>query len=266
MKKILLITLFSLGVLMEMKVNAQTDIIFYTTMGTFEVELYDTLQPITTGNFISLVEEEFYDGIIFHRVVEDFVIQGGDPYGTGFGGPGYTIEDEFDTLTSNVQKALGMANSGPNTGGSQFYINMVDNIYLDPNYPVFGIVTDSFEVVQAISEVPVNAADKPLTPVVMDSVRIKGAEPTTIQNNTADLFDITISPNPASDFINLSGSNFEGNYTLTLINNSGITFFEDKLTPTIQIPVSGLIAGSYFIVVKDESGKFVGVRKVMVQK
>lgn len=264
MKKLFLVASVCFGILKCTTVNAQTDIIFYTTMGTFEAEMYDTLQPITAGNFIDLVEAEFYDGIIFHRVVADFVIQGGDPLGTGFGGPGYTIEDEFDTLASNVKKALGMANAGPNTGGSQFYINLVSNTYLDPNYPVFGIVTENFEVVEAIGEVPVNAADKPITPVVMDSVRIKGAGPTSIQNNTADLINISISPNPASDFININVSDFVGKNTLTLINNSGQTFWEAPLTSTLQIPVSGLTAGNYFIVVKDESGRFVEVRKVVV--
>ncbi len=263
MKKILLITLFSLGILIELKVNAQTDIIFYTTMGTFEVELYDTLQPITTGNFISLVEEEFYDGIIFHRVVEDFVIQGGDPYGTGFGGPGYTIEDEFDTLTSNVQKALGMANSGPNTGGSQFYINMVDNIYLDPNYPVFGIVTDSFEVVQAISEVPVNAADKPLTPVVMDSVRIKSDIPSSIIENIPTI-TIHVSPNPAATEISVSIPENSLPHRIRLINNSGQQFYEGEIITSNIIPVSHLQSGTYFIVVYNDKGNIIAVKKTIV--
>ena len=130
--------------------RAQTEVTFYTNMGDFVVEMYDTLQPITAGNFIDLVNAEFYDGIIYHRVISGFMIQGGDPLGTGFGGPGYSIPDEFDPLTSNVQKAISMANSGPNTAGSQFFINLAHNLNLDTDYPVFGIVTSNFSVVQSI--------------------------------------------------------------------------------------------------------------------
>ncbi len=136
MKKILIFCL-AIAFALTTKISyAQTEVTFYTSMGTFVAEMYDTLQPITVGNFVSLVNAKFYDGIIFHRVINNFMIQGGDPTGTGYGGPGYTIPDEFDPLASNVQKALAMANSGPNTGGSQFFINLVNNLYLDPNYPV----------------------------------------------------------------------------------------------------------------------------------
>jgi cyclophilin family peptidyl-prolyl cis-trans isomerase len=264
MKKIYL-SILAITMLSANKLKAQTEVIFYTTMGIFEAEMYDTLQPITAGNFISLVEEEFYDGIIFHRVVEGFVIQGGDPTGTGFGGPGYTIEDEFDPLASNVQKAFGMANSGPNTAGSQFYINMVNNTYLDPNYPVFGIVTVNFDVVQDISEVPVNAADKPLTPVVMDSVRLKSDIPSNITENTVPL-EISISPNPASDIIQLSIPNAEKQYQVRLINNQGQVFFEDVIFSQKNIPVSNLASGIYFVVIMNEEGRMVKVEKVVVGK
>src|SRR5688572_13012156 len=120
--------------------HAQTQITFYTNKGIFVAEMYDTLQPITAGNFISLVKKKFYDGIIFHRVIDKFMIQGGDPTGAGSGGPGYTIKDEFHPATSNIQTTLAMANSGPNTGGSQFFINLIDNTRLDPKHPVFGKV------------------------------------------------------------------------------------------------------------------------------
>lgn len=162
--------------------SAQTHVIFYTTMGNFEAEMYDSLQPITAGNFISLVNAKFYDGIIFHRVIEGFVVQGGDPTGTGYGGPGYT---------------LGMANSGPNTGGSQFYINLVDNTFLDPNYPVFGIVDSNFSVVEAIGSVPTDADDQPLTDVVMDSVRVIDFA-TGIPIPFGSFFNVIINPNPFS--------------------------------------------------------------------
>lgn len=184
---------------------AQTEIRFYTTEGEFMLNMYDSLAPITSGNFIDLVEDEFYDGVIFHRVIDNFMIQGGDPTGTGFGGPGYTIPDEFGDGLSNVQKTISMANSGPNTGGSQFFINLVNNTYLDfdkPPYtsahPVFGIVVDGWSVVQAIGDVPVSSGNnKPLTDVVMDSVRIISYDTLVPDTTNTDTTDTTVSP-PAS--------------------------------------------------------------------
>ncbi len=179
----------------------QTQVTFYTTMGDFVVELYDSLTPITSGNFISLVNDKFYDSLIFHRVIDDFVIQGGDPLGTGYGGPGYTIEDEFVDELSNVQKTIAMANTGaPNSAGSQFYINLVDNVYLDGGYAVFGIVIENFSVVQDIGAVPTDALDKPLTDVVMDSLRVT-YDPFAvgIQQSNNQLFHIAVSSNPATE-------------------------------------------------------------------
>ncbi len=198
MKKLFLIFLTLTSMTAGNIAMSQSVVTFYTTMGTFEAEMYDTLQPITAGNFLSLVDTQFYDGIIFHRVVQGFVIQGGDPLGTGFGGPGYSIPDEFDPNTSNIQKAFGMANSGPNTGGSQFFINLVSNTSLDPNYPVFGIVTTNFSVVQAIGNVPVDGNDKPLTNVVMDSVRTTGPM-TSLEYFSGEIPLIEIFPNPVTE-------------------------------------------------------------------
>src|SRR5690606_1595655 len=110
MKKTLLYFLFIIGSFGT--VNSQTVVTFYTTLGDFEVELFDAERPITVGNFLSLIEQEFYDGIIFHRVISNFIIQGGDPTGTGSGGPGYTIEDEFLPPISNLKKTISMANTG----------------------------------------------------------------------------------------------------------------------------------------------------------
>ncbi len=159
-------------------VKAQTQVVFYTNMGNFTVQMEDSLAPITSGNFLSLVKQQYYDGVIFHRVIDNFMIQGGDPTGTGSGGPGYTIEDEFHIDLSNVRGTISMANSGPNTGGSQFFINLVNNTYLDFNkspfsskHPVFGKVTDSFEVVQRIGDVSTNSSDRPINEVRMDSIR-----------------------------------------------------------------------------------------------
>lgn len=160
-----------------------------TSAGTIEIELYEDTMPITAGNFKKLVNEGFYDGIKFHRVIEGFMIQGGDPitktddvmrYGTG--GPGYSIPDEHvagDHL-SNVRGTISMANSGPNSGGSQFFINLVDNVNLDFNkppltskHPVFGKVIAGMDIVDAISEVATNGADQPLEPVVITKASIR---------------------------------------------------------------------------------------------
>ncbi len=160
-------------------VEGQSTVRFYTTMGEFTVMMYDTIVPITAGNFIDLTDSKYYDGVTFHRVIDNFMIQGGDPTGTGSGGPGYTIPDEFDERMSNVQKTISMANAGPNTGGSQFFINLVNNTYLDYNkpptsskHPVFGIVMENFDVVQSIGQVETDNNDRPVIDVVMDSVRV----------------------------------------------------------------------------------------------
>ena len=113
-------------------------------------------KPITAANFEALVEKGFYNGVIFHRVIDGFMIQGGDPTGTGRGGPGYLIDDEFTGTNNNNRGTVAMANAGPNTGGSQFFINTVDNNYLDTKHPVFGTVTEGMDVVDAITKVETN--------------------------------------------------------------------------------------------------------------
>ncbi len=142
-----------------------TTVLLQTTMGDVKIELFDDTRPITAGNFRKLVEKGFYDGTVFHRVIPGFMIQGGDPEGTGFGGPGYTIRDELPADNRNVRGSISMANAGPNTGGSQFFINVVDNRRLDPKHPVFGRVVAGMEVVDAISTTPRDASDRPRTAV-----------------------------------------------------------------------------------------------------
>jgi len=139
-----------------------------TNKGDIILELYSEM-PITAGNFEKLVKEGFYDGVIFHRVIDEFMIQGGDPQGTGMGGPGYTIKDEFTgtDLDKNNRGTISMANAGPNTGGSQFFINLVDNNFLDNKHPVFGKVVGGMNVVDAIAKVEKNSQDKPLEEVVI---------------------------------------------------------------------------------------------------
>jgi peptidylprolyl isomerase len=143
-----------------------------TTKGTIRIELFEETMPVTAGNFRRLVGEGFYDGTIFHRVIPGFMIQGGDPTGTGSGGPGYTIPDEFAKANRNARGTISMANAGPDTGGSQFFINVVDNHRLDPKHPVFGKVVQGMEVADAISKVERDRQDRPLQAVKILKVRL----------------------------------------------------------------------------------------------
>ena len=158
---ILFLVLTSIGIYYKMKSNS-TRILLETNMGDITIELYSDM-PITAGNFKKLVEQGFYDGIIFHRVINGFMIQGGDPTGTGSGGPGYKIKDEFASpIHPNSRGTLSMANSGPNTGGSQFFINLVDNNYLDSKHPVFGEVIEGMDIVDSIAEVETDSQNRPI--------------------------------------------------------------------------------------------------------
>ena len=135
-----------------------------TSMGTISIEL-DPDMPVTAGNFEKLVIQGYYDDVIFHRVIDGFMIQGGDPTGTGRGGPGYAIRDEFTRNNRNNRGTISMANAGPNTGGSQFFINLADNNFLDDRHPVFGRVVSGMDVVDAIAKVRKDGNDRPVTPV-----------------------------------------------------------------------------------------------------
>ena len=137
-----------------------------TTLGDIVIELRSDM-PITAGNFADLVGKGFYDGVIFHRVIDGFMIQGGDPTGTGRGGPGYTIKDEFMPDNKNNRGTISMANAGPNTGASQLFINLVNTKHLDKAHPAHGTVVEGMEVVDAIGKVKTNFADKPLEDVVI---------------------------------------------------------------------------------------------------
>ena len=149
---------------------------FRTNRGTFTIELFEDRAPITTKNFIDLAEKGFYDGLVFHRVIAGFMIQGGDPQGTGVGGPGYSIRDELHKdLKHDSAGVLSMANAGPNTGGSQFFITLAATPWLDGRHAVFGKVTEGMDVVSAIGETPTDARDRPTEPVVMEEVKIRAA-------------------------------------------------------------------------------------------
>ena len=148
--------------------------VFETNKGTFEIELFTEKAPITTKNFIDLTEKGFYNGLIFHRVIDGFMIQGGDPDGRGTGGPGYTIDDEFHPdLRHDTEGILSMANSGPNTGGSQFFITLAPTPWLDGKHAVFGKVTRGMNVVKAIGKVEKGAMDKPVEDIIMNKITIK---------------------------------------------------------------------------------------------
>jgi cyclophilin family peptidyl-prolyl cis-trans isomerase len=149
-------------------------VVFDTNNGTFKAELYQDKAPKTVANFMKLISEKYYDGVIFHRVIDGFMIQGGDPTGTGRGGPGYTIPDEFGPgLKHSSEGILSMANAGPNTGGSQFFVTLAATNWLDGKHAIFGKVTEGMDVVKKIGKVAKGPGDKPREDVVMKTVRVE---------------------------------------------------------------------------------------------
>jgi peptidylprolyl isomerase len=277
MKKILLSIVFTLSIVGS--ISAQTIVTFYTTLGSFDVELYDTLQPVTAGNFKTLVNSKFYDGVIFHRIISNFVIQGGDPTGTGTGGPGYTIPDEFDSTLSNIKKTLSMANSGPNTGGSQFFINTKNNTFLDfdkppltSKHPVFGIVISGWDTVEMIENVQVNGNNKPLVNVVMDSIRVTQF-PLSIWTPSQAELGVAIYPNPVNNqsiveinsegvvnaVVSIYGQTgaLMGNRTVSLINGGNQFSLND-------FGVHALPTGVYYMTIN--TGKTITRKRFVVVK
>ena len=147
---------------------------FKTNMGEFVAEMFEDKAPKTTENFISLVEKKFYDGIIFHRVIDGFMIQGGDPTGTGMGGPGYKIADEFgEGLTHDDEGYFSMANAGPNTGGSQFFITLAPTPWLNGHHAIFGRVVEGMDVVRKIGVTKTDFRDRPLEDVKRETAEVK---------------------------------------------------------------------------------------------
>ncbi len=150
-------------------------IILKTTEGEIQAELYPEEAPKTVENFLTLSRKGFYEGVIFHRVIPNFMIQTGDPTGTGRGGPGYSFEDEFSpNLRHDKPGVLSMANSGPNTNGSQFFITEVPTPWLNDRHSIFGQVTEGMEVVSTIANAPRDAGDKPLQPIKIEKIEIVG--------------------------------------------------------------------------------------------
>jgi peptidyl-prolyl cis-trans isomerase A (cyclophilin A) len=159
--------------------SQETYAIFDTTEGSFKIKLFADKTPKTVENFVGLAEgaktgKPFYDGTVFHRVIPQFMVQGGDPEGTGRGGPGYKFEDEFHAdLKHSKPGMISMANAGPHTNGSQFFITVAAASWLDKKHTVFGEVTEGYDIVKKISEVPRNSQDRPLKEVRVNSVKIE---------------------------------------------------------------------------------------------
>jgi len=163
-----------LVILLATAANTQNIARWHTSMGDFEVELREMIVPITANNFMDLANVQFYDNLVFHRVIDNFVIQDGDPLGTGEGGPGYTILDEFHPDLRHVTGAVSMALDGPNTGGSQYFITLTPQHHLDDVHSIFGNVIKGMNIVQDIGDVDTDNNDRPDIPVVIDSIRILG--------------------------------------------------------------------------------------------
>lgn len=172
---IALVAAFAIIWILRGEKMANKTAVFDTSMGQFKVELFNDKAPKTAKNFIDLADKGFYNGLIFHRVIDGFMIQGGDPKGDGTGGPGYTIKDEFNlALKHDSEGILSMANAArPNTGGSQFFITLAPTPWLDGKHAVFGKVTQGMEVVRAIGKVKIDALDRPVKDVVINKITIE---------------------------------------------------------------------------------------------
>jgi len=245
----------------------QTQILFYTTMGEFTVELNEQYAPITAGNFKTLVEQKYYDGVLFHRVIDNFMIQGG----IGSFVPAI-IADEFHDSLSNIITTISMANAGPNTATSQFFINLKDNSYLDsmnlpspPQHAVFGKVIANFSVVQAIGKVVTDGSDKPLADVVMDSLRVIPGTFIAYQDKMIQKF--IYYPNPFTNSITIELQASPKNpLSFTLYNFLGKVVKQAKniRSRSIQLERDNLPNGLYYFNVFSEEGR-IGGRKLIIQ-
>lgn len=175
-KKILIVVIVLVIAIVAFNImgSKHTKVELQTNKGNIVLEIYTGEMPVTADNFVKLVDEGFYDEVIFHRVISGFMIQGGDPTGTGRGGPGYSIKDEFTNtdLDKNERGTISMANSGPNTGGSQFFINLADNNFLNGRHPVFGKVVSGLEIVDEIGNTETDSQDRPVEEIRIISARV----------------------------------------------------------------------------------------------
>lgn len=269
MKKHILLILLSLSI----TAHSQTLADFYTNAGNFRVELREDIMPITANNFIKLVRKGYYDATIFHRVVADFVVQGGDPIGTGSGGPGYTILDEYHIdMTHDSAGVIAMAKTAaPNSAGSQFYFTLAPQPNLDGRYSVFGSCIQGLQVILDIGKVSVNSDDKPLIPVVIDSIRILNT--TAIGPKIDRLMPLEVFPNPFAERsyiryevkqagqLNLSMYDMQGRLIRVLI--------DEKAAPAVYDAewdgrdMNGIVVpgGVYVLVIKGADG--IGTRSLM---
>ena len=147
---------------------------FTTNLGSFDAEIFEDKAPVTAKNFLDLAQKGFYNGTIFHRVIDGFMIQGGDPTGTGRGGPGYSIKDEFGAgVKHDSEGILSMANAGPNTGGSQFFVTLAATPWLDGKHAIFGRVTSGMDTVREIGKVPTGMGDRPNKQVKIEKLEVQ---------------------------------------------------------------------------------------------
>ncbi len=257
MKKLLTLLALSTSIATA---TAQTQVTFFTNKGTFKALLYDAYMPITTTNFKNLVQSKFYDNVIFNRVINNFVVQAGYQYADNTFTPTIpNIMDEFSTNTSNVQKSLGMANAGPNTGSSEFYINLKNNTYLDPNYPVFGIVTDNFAVIQTMGTVITNIDDQPQENQIIDSARITtdyvSIQETNSSRLRAEIYPMPVTPTSylyletiSNQAIELSIHDLQGTLISTTISKNKQLLMND-------LQINNLAKGIYILTINDGQNK-----------
>ena len=246
----------------------QTQIDFHTTKGDFRAEVREDLMPITAGNFIDLVAQKFYNGVIFHRVVAGFVIQGGDPTSSGSGGPGYTILDEYHPqMNHDSAGVLAMAkSSAPNSAGSQFYFTLAPQPSLDQNYAVFGSCIQGLSVIQAIGLVATQGNDRPWFDVVMDSVRV--VENVSSVKQADFSVKTEIFPNP---FLGNTSIQYEvktaGQVEISIFDAQGqlieIMVNETQSSGIHQLDWTTAKQGLYFLHIKTTDG--IGVRRLIAQ-
>jgi cyclophilin family peptidyl-prolyl cis-trans isomerase len=241
-------------------VSSQTVVQWYTSMGNFKAELREDLVPITANNFIDLTNANFYDNLIFHRVIEGFMIQDGCPLGTGTGGPGYTIPDEFHPdLDHNAPGMLSMANAGPDTGGSQYFITVDSFPHLNDHYSVFGKIIDGMDIVYDISRVT-TFNDAPITPVNIDSIRVVSPFPEEgvyVQNSIDDkifLYDEDMDIDILDTFADVDGnivtvtieSNSDTDVLSAIIDGSILTITAGNTTPGMSTVTLKGTSGEFF--------------------
>lgn len=252
MKNLLKICLLAICIIGCSNAFAQTQLTFYTTKGNVNVLLTDALTPRTVDSFLARVRKKFYDGLTFHRVVVNFVVQGGDPLGDGTGTPGYYTPAQIDTPTlKNNQGTIAMASQGPgtNTDGCQFYFNLVNNSNLDGKYTVFGTVTSGFSYVQTIGHVAVDANNKPITPVYMDSVRItyKTAVPLVINN-----INLSVYPNPGKGLFTITLPELDSK--LQVLNTNGQVVYATTANGKLTLDLRNQPTGVYTIRIINQQG------------